>query len=289
METLQMLPTPFLRGLVMINEKEFMDWLWLDNGVGIAGYALACITNNTFGLPRSRRMFLLNGHRFSHHLSRSNNEALLSLTSAFMTGMVTQTQSCMDRVSKIVSTAITFDEAKHKCLWAFYQWMKKQIQDERRDFAWSRAVTVGDDITYFEQEIPMSYGERQWKLREGGHLTDEQFEDWVLKQMASVFEEESGFLKKQKTVAWYEQLPKEIQKKYQTRSEGTYKGGRIKKYNIPVFGMKEEWWTPSPSDFSKVKKRYEDRLYENLVFEYRKLTGQELDDRRMTEGGGYGC
>jgi hypothetical protein len=269
----------------MINEKEFMDWLWLDNGVGIAGYACACITNNTFGLPKSRRMFIKNGHRFSHHLARSNEEALLGLTSAFMTGMVTNTMSSFDRVQRIVSTAVTFDEAKHKCLWAFYQWMKKQIQDERQAYAWSKAVTTGDDITLYEQEaIPtMSYGERQWKLREGGHLTDEQFEDWVLKQMASVFEDDSGYLKKQKTVAWYEQLPKEIQKKYQVRAEGTYKKGRIITYKIPIFGEQEKWWTPNPSDFSKVKKRYEDRLYENLVFNYRKLTGQELDDRKMTE------
>ena len=285
MVNIQILPSPFLRGLVMINETEFMNWLWLDNGVGIAGYALACIENNTFGLPRSRRLFIKNGHRFSHHLARSNEEALLGLTSAFMTGMVSNKQSSEDRVNRIVSNAITFDEAKHKCMWAFYQWMKKQIQDERQAFAWSRAVTTGDDITLYEQEaIPtMSYGERQWKLREGGHLTDEQFEDWVLKQMATVFEEESGFLRKQKTVAWYEQLPKEIQKKYQVRAEGTYKGGRIKHYNIPIFGEKERWWTPSPSDFSKVKKRYEDRLYENLVHNYRILTGQELEDRKMTE------
>ena len=284
MVTLQMKPAPFLRGLVMINEKEFMDWLWLDNGVGIAGYALACIRNNVFGLPKSRRMFLLNGHRFSHHLARSNEEALLCLTSAFMTGMVTNTMSCEARVRRIVSSAVTFDEAKHKCLWAFYQWMKKQIQDERQAFAWSKAVTTGDDITPYETEITtMSYGERQWKLREGGHLTDEQFEDWVLKQMSEVFEDDSGFLKKQKTVAWYEQLPKEIQKKYQVREEGTYKGGKMSGYNIPIFGEKEQWWTPSPSDYSKVKKRYEERLYESLVFQYKLLTGQELEDRKMTE------
>jgi len=90
-------------------------------------------------------------------------------------------------------------------------------------------------------------------------------------------------LKKQKTVVWYEQLPKEIQKKYQVREDGTYKNGRIRTYKIPVFGEKDKWWTPNPSDFSKVKKRYEERLYETLVLEYRILTGQELDDRKMTE------
>ena len=282
----QLTSLPFLRGLVMVNEKEFMNWLWLDNGVGIAGYALACISTNNFGLPKSRRMFIKNGHTmFSTGMARNNEEALLSMTSAFMTGMVTNTETVADRVKRIVSSSITFEEAKHKTLWVFYQWMKKQIQDERKAFAWSKAITTGDDITPYETggNIQMSYGERQWRLRDSGHLTDEQFEDWVLKQMSNVFGENSGFLKKQKTVAWYEQLPKEIQKKYQVREDGTYKNGRIRTYKIPVFGEKDKWWTPNPSDFSKVKKRYEERLYETLVLEYRILTGQELDDRKMTE------
>jgi hypothetical protein len=45
-----------------------------------------------------------------------------------------------------------------------------------------------------------------------------------------------------------------MQKKYQVRAEGTYKKGRIITYKIPIFGEQEKWWTPNPSDFSKVKK-----------------------------------